>query len=87
MVEEEVKESEIEKAEDTYFMYWMMQIKYYYYEERLHLLLLGKKPDNLEDADWNLLDRHTSEACGEGFIVAFLIYYTYFKINNYSIRF
>ena len=34
-----------------------MQIEDYLYGEKLHLPLLGKKPNNMKDEEWNLLDR------------------------------
>jgi hypothetical protein len=33
------------------------KIEDYLYEKKLHLPLLGKKPDKMEDAEWALLDR------------------------------
>ena len=34
-----------------------MQIEDYLYGEKLHIPLLGKKPNNMKDEEWNLLDR------------------------------
>ena len=34
-----------------------MQIEDYLYWKKLHLPLLGTKPKNMKDEDWNLLDR------------------------------
>ena len=34
-----------------------MQIEDYLYGEKLHLPLLGKKPNTMKDEEWNLLDR------------------------------
>lgn len=34
-----------------------MQIEDYLYEKKLYLPLLGKKLENMNDADWNLLDQ------------------------------
>ena len=34
-----------------------MQIEDYLYGKKLHLPLLGTKPENMKDEDWNLLDR------------------------------
>ena len=34
-----------------------MQIEYYLYGKKLHLPLLGMKPETIEDEDWNILDR------------------------------
>ena len=34
-----------------------MQIEDYLYGEKLHIPLLGKKPNNMKDEEWNLLYR------------------------------
>ena len=34
-----------------------MQIEDYLYGKKLHLPLLGKKPNTMKDKEWNLLDR------------------------------
>lgn len=52
-----MKISGIEKFDGTDFGYWRMQIEDYLYGKKLHLPLLGKKPEKMEEADWNLLDR------------------------------
>ena len=57
MAEEEGKTSGIEKFDSTDFGYWKMQIKYYLYGKKLHLPLLGKKPDSMEEEEWSLLNR------------------------------
>ena len=36
---------------------WKSQL-YNLYGKKLHLPLLGKKPDGMKDEEWNLLDRH-----------------------------
>ena len=38
----------IEKFDGTDFGYWKMQIEDYLYGKKLHLSLLGKKPDKME---------------------------------------
>ena len=57
MVGEEGKTSGIEKFDGTNFGYWKMQIEDYLYGKKLHLPLLGRKPDNMEEEEWSLLDR------------------------------
>ena len=57
MAEEEGKTSGIEKFDSTDFGYWKMQIKYYLYGKKLHLPLLGKKLDSMEEEEWSLLNR------------------------------
>ena len=57
MAEEEGKGIGIEKFDGTYFAYWRMQIEDYLNGKKLHLPLLGKKPETMKDEDWNLLDR------------------------------
>ena len=54
---EEVKGSGIEKFDGTDFGYWRMQIEDYLYGNKLHLPLLGEKPESMSAADWTLLDR------------------------------
>ncbi len=54
---EDGKMSRIEKFDGTDFGYWKIQIEDYLYRKKLHLPLLGKKPDKMEDAKWALLDR------------------------------
>ena len=57
MAGEEGKTSGIEKFDGTNFGYWKMQIEDYLYGKKLHLPLLGRKPDNMEEEEWSLLDR------------------------------
>ena len=57
MAREEGKISRIEKFDGTEFGYWRMQIKDYLFGKKLHLPLLGMKPDTMKDVEWNLLDR------------------------------
>ena len=57
MVGEEGKGLEIEKFNETGFAYWRMQIEDYLYGKKLHLPLLGIKPETMKDEDQNLLDR------------------------------
>uniref|UniRef100_A0A2N9H7K1 Retrovirus-related Pol polyprotein from transposon TNT 1-94 n=1 Tax=Fagus sylvatica TaxID=28930 RepID=A0A2N9H7K1_FAGSY len=57
MTGEEGKVSGIEKFDGTDFGYWRMQIEDYLYGKKLHLPLLGEKPEDMEDAEWTLLDR------------------------------
>lgn len=53
----DVKASGIEKFDGTDYGYWRMQIEDYLYGKKLHLPLLGTKPDSMSAVDWNLLDR------------------------------
>ena len=57
MAGEEGKVLEIEKFDGTDFGYWRMQIEDYLYWEKLHLSLLGRKPNIMKDEEWNLLHR------------------------------
>ena len=57
MAREEGKGSRIEKFDEIDFAYWRMQIEDYLYGKKLHLPLLGTKPETMKDEDWNLLDR------------------------------
>ena len=57
MTGEDGKTSRIEKFDGTDFGYWKIQIEDYLYRKKLHLHLLGKKSDKMEDAEWALLDR------------------------------
>ena len=57
MAEEEGKASGIEKFDGTDFGYWRMQVEDYLYGKKLHLPLLGKKPDTMKDEEWNLLGK------------------------------
>lgn len=58
MAEEEIKESRIEKFDETNFGYWMMQIEDYRYGKKLHFPLLGKKSKDMVVVDWNLFNKH-----------------------------
>ena len=55
MAGEEGKGSGIEKFDGTDFAYWRMQIEDYLYGKKLHLPLLGTKPETMKDEDQNLL--------------------------------
>ena len=57
MVEEARKASGIEKFDGTDFAYWRMQIEDYLYRRKLHLPLLGTKPEAMKAKEWALLDR------------------------------
>ena len=57
MDREESKGSGIEKFDGTDFAYWRMQTEDCLYGKKLHLPLLGTKPETMKDEDWNLLDR------------------------------
>ena len=57
MVEEAGKLSGIEKFDGTDFTYWRMQIEDYLYGRKLHLPLLGTKPEAMKAEEWALLDR------------------------------
>ena len=57
MVEEAGKTSGIEKFDGTDFAYWRMQVEDYLYGRKLHLPLLGAKPESMEAEEWALFDR------------------------------
>ena len=57
MVEEARKASGIEKFDGTDFANWRMQIEDYLYERKLHLPLLGTKPEVMKAEEWAFLDR------------------------------
>ncbi|RVW73393.1 Retrovirus-related Pol polyprotein from transposon TNT 1-94 [Vitis vinifera] len=57
MAEEAGKASGIEKFDGTDFAYWRMQIEDYLYGRKLHLPLLGTKPESMKAEEWALLDR------------------------------
>ena len=57
MVEVAGKSSGIEKFDGTDFAYWRMQIEDYLYGRKLHLPLLGTKPEAMKAEEWALLDR------------------------------
>ena len=54
---DEIKAAGIEKFDGSDFGYWKMQIEDYLYGKKLHLPLLGSKPENMLEEDWLLLDR------------------------------
>ena len=57
MAEEVGKLSGIEKFDGTDFTYCRMQIEDYLYGRKLHLPLLGTKPEAMKAEEWALLDR------------------------------
>ena len=57
MAEEAKNMSGIEKFDGTNFAYWRMQIEDYLYGRKLHLPLLGTKPESMKAEEWVLLDR------------------------------
>ena len=48
---------QIEKFDGKDFGFWKMQIEDYLYQKKLHEPLSGNKPEKMEQADWDLLDR------------------------------
>ncbi|KAB5561215.1 hypothetical protein DKX38_006172 [Salix brachista] len=54
---DDVKGTGIEKIDGRDFGYWKMQIEDYLYEKKLHLPLLGQKPEAMKDEEWISLDR------------------------------
>ena len=57
MAEEVGKAYGIERFDGTDFTYWRMQIEDYLYGRKLHLPLLGTKPEAMKAEEWALLDR------------------------------
>ena len=57
MAGEAGKASGIEKFDGTDFAYWRMQMEYYLYRRKLHLPLLGTKPNAMKAEEWTLLDK------------------------------
>ena len=57
MAEEVGKMSRIENFDGTDFAYWRMQIEDYLYGRKLHLPLLGIKPEVIKAEEWALLNR------------------------------
>ena len=57
MAKEAGKSSGIEKFDGTDFAYWRIQIEDYLYRRKLHLLLLGTKPEAMKAEEWALLDK------------------------------
>ena len=51
MAREEGKGLGIEKFDGIDFTYWRMQIEDYLYGKRLHMPLLGTKPETMNDED------------------------------------
>ena len=56
MVEEAGKASGIEKFDGIDFGFLRMQIKDYLHGKKLHLPLLGEKPETMKAKKWALLD-------------------------------
>ena len=56
-LEKKVRVQELRNFDGTDFTYWRMQIEDYLYGKKLHLPILGTKPETMKDEDWNLLDR------------------------------
>ena len=57
MAEEAGKTFGIEKFDGLDFAYWRMLIDDYLYGSKLHLPLLGTKPESMKAEEWALLDR------------------------------
>ena len=57
MAQEAGKVSRIEKFNGTDFVYWRIQIEDYLYRRKLHLPLLGTKPETMKAKEWALLDK------------------------------
>ena len=57
MAEEAGKAFGIEKFDGTDFAFWRMQIEDYLYGRKLHLPLLGTKPEAMKDEELALLNR------------------------------
>ena len=57
MAEEAGKAYGIEKFDGINFAYWRMQTEDYLYGRKLHLPLLGIKPEVMKAEEWALLDR------------------------------
>ena len=57
MAEEAGKASGIEKFDSINFANWRIQIEDYLYGRKLHLPLLGTKPETMKAKEWALLDR------------------------------
>ncbi|KAK2456788.1 hypothetical protein QL285_004126 [Trifolium repens] len=47
----------IEKFDGADFDFWKMQIEDYLYQKKLYQPLTGKKPTEMKDDEWKLLDR------------------------------
>ncbi|KAJ0105733.1 hypothetical protein Patl1_19413 [Pistacia atlantica] len=46
------------------YAFWKMQIEDHLYGRKLHLPLLGEKPEKMSDEDWALLDRQETITTG-----------------------
>ena len=57
MAKDAGKVSRIENFDDTDFGFWKMQIEDYLYGKRLHLPLLGEKPETMKAEEWTLFDK------------------------------
>ena len=57
MFRKELKGFGIQKFDGINFGYWRMQIEDYLCGKKLHLSLLGEKPESMLAADWTLLDK------------------------------
>ena len=57
MAEEVGKAFGIKNFNGTNFGFWMMQIEDYLYGKKLHLPLLGEKPETMKAEEWALLNR------------------------------
>ena len=49
----------IEKFDGSDFGFWKIQIEDYLYQKKLYLPLTGQKPTDMEQSEWDLLDRQT----------------------------
>ena len=47
----------IDRFDGKDFSCWKIQIEDYLYQKKLYLPLIGKKPIEMSQADWELLDR------------------------------
>ena len=57
MAEEAGKTFGIENFDGINFVYWRIHIEDYLYGRKLHLPLLGTKPETMKAEEWTLLDR------------------------------
>ena len=49
----------IEKFDGSDFGFWKMQIEDYLYQKKLYLPLTRQNPTDMEQSEWDLLDRQT----------------------------
>ncbi|KAJ8769158.1 hypothetical protein K2173_000933 [Erythroxylum novogranatense] len=49
--------NKIDKFDGTDFEYWKMHIEDYLYQKNQFLPLFGKKPENMSEEEWVILDR------------------------------